>query len=61
MGKSLRDPKTIADVLLDRYGIHAEYEAALRAQQAIDRHDLSGCLIWREVLKILKQAKTVTY
>ncbi len=47
------DPKIAADKLRSEYKAGALFQASCQAYEAIEKNDISKCLFWREVLKIL--------
>ncbi len=46
-------PKQTAVNLRLKYNSHAVFIVCLEAHKAVNERDLSGCLYWNEVLKIL--------
>ena len=52
-----KDPKQMADHLLQEAGVGASVHAALEAEKAILSKNTSACLYWREVIKIIDHRK----
>ena len=49
-----------AKLLIDEHGAHASIEAALRADELLDRGDLDGAAVWRQIVSAIRDIQRPT-